>query len=51
VASSSGLDAPPEFVDCHIEEVQFDTDTKGTSYGSHLVTFDPGREPEIEDDA
>ena len=33
------------------EEVEFDTDTKGTSDGSHLITFDPRREPEIEDNA
>ena len=46
-----GLDAPPEFVHRHIEEVQFDTDTKAASYGSHLVTFDPRRKPEIEDNA
>jgi hypothetical protein len=46
-----GFDAPPEFVHGHIEEVQLDTDTKSTSDGSHLVTFDPCREPEIEDDA
>ena len=46
-----GLDAPPEFVHRHIEEVQFDTDTKATSHGSHLVTFDPHRDPKIEDDA
>ena len=31
--------------------MQFDTDTKATSHGSHLVTFDPRPEPEIEDDA
>jgi hypothetical protein len=37
----SGLDASPEFVHRHIEEVQFDTNAKATSNGSHLVTFDP----------
>jgi hypothetical protein len=31
--------------------VQFDADTKATSSGSHLVTFDPRPEPKIEDDA
>ena len=31
--------------------MQFDADTKATSHGSHLVTFDPRPEPEIEDDA
>jgi hypothetical protein len=31
--------------------VQFDADTKTTSYGSQLVTFGPRPEPEIEDDA
>src|SRR5690348_3995281 len=47
----SGLKAPPEFVSTHIEEVQFDADTKATGRGSHLVTFDPRPEPKIEDDA
>src|SRR4029077_925854 len=32
------------------KEVQFDGDTKGTSRGSHFVTFDPRPEPKIEDD-
>ena len=45
-----GLDAPPEFVHRHIEEMQFDTDTKATSCGSHLVAFDPHRDPKVEDD-
>ena len=45
------LDAPPEFVSRHIEEVQFNGDTKATSRRSHLVTFDPRPEPKIEDDA
>ena len=45
------MDAPPEFVGRHVEVVQFDTDTKAASDGSHLVTFDPRPEPEIEDDA
>jgi len=45
------LDTPPEFVGRHVEVVQFDTDTKAASHGSHLVTFDPRPEPEIEDDA
>jgi hypothetical protein len=31
--------------------VQFDANTKATSRGSHLVTFDPRPESEIEDDA
>ena len=31
--------------------MQFDADTKATSHGSHLVTFDPRPEPKIEDDA
>jgi hypothetical protein len=31
--------------------VQFDTDTKPTSGGSHLVTFDSRPEPKVEDDA
>jgi hypothetical protein len=31
--------------------VQFNTDTKATSRGSQLVTFDPRPEPKIEDDA
>jgi hypothetical protein len=31
--------------------VQFDADTKATSHGSHLVTFDPRPESKIEDDA
>lgn len=47
----SGLDAPPEFVSRDVEEVQFNGDTKATSRGSHLVTFDPRPEPKIEDDA
>ena len=45
------LDTSPEFVSRHVEVVQFDTDTKAASHGSHLVTFDPRPEPEIEDDA
>ena len=49
--SSSGTRCAAEFVHRHIEEVQFDTDTKATSYGSHLVAFDPRREPEVEDNA
>ena len=31
--------------------MQFDADTKATGHGSHLVTFGPRPEPEIEDDA
>ena len=31
--------------------MQFDADTKATSHGSHLVTFDLRLEPKIEDDA
>ncbi len=31
--------------------MQFDADTKATSHGSHLVTFDPSPEPKVEDDA
>ncbi len=46
----SGLDTSPEFVRSHVKEVQFDGDTKGTSRGSHFVTFDPRPEPKIEDD-
>ena len=46
-----GLDAPPKFVHWRIEEVQFDTDANGTSYGSHLVTLDSRREPEVKDNA
>jgi hypothetical protein len=45
------LNAPPEFVGRHFEVMQFDADTKATSHGSHLVTFAPRPEPEIEDDA
>src|SRR5215217_6413896 len=45
------LDAPPEFVGRYIEVVQLDVDTKTTSCGSHLVTFDPPPQPEIEDAA
>ena len=40
-------DTPPELVGV----VQFGTHTKAASRGSHLVTFDPRPEPEIEDDA
>ena len=47
----SGLDAPPEFVRRHLEEVQFNGDTKATRRGAHLVTFDARPEPKIEDDA
>jgi len=46
----SGLDTSPEFVRSHVKEVQFNGDTKGTSRGSHFVTFDPRPEPKIEDD-
>ena len=46
-----GLDAPPKFLGRHVEVVQFHADTKATSRGSHLVTFDPRPEPKIEDDA
>ncbi len=46
-----GLDSPPEFVDGHVEVVQFDTHSEVTSHGSHLVTFDPCPEPEVEDHA
>jgi hypothetical protein len=45
------LDAPPEFVGRCIEVVQFDVDAKATSCGSHLVTFAPRPESEIDDDA
>ena len=45
------LDAPPKLVGRHLDVVQFDADTKATSHGSHLVTFDPRPEPKIEDDA
>ena len=31
--------------------MQFDADTKATGHGSHLVTFDPRPETEIEHDA
>jgi hypothetical protein len=34
-----------------VDVAQFDTDTKATSHGSHLVAFDARPEPEIEDDA
>src|SRR5262249_48726924 len=46
-----GLDPPPELIGRHVEVVQFDSDTETTSHGSHLVTFDPRPEPEIEDHA
>ncbi len=46
----SGLDTPPQFVGRHVEVVQFDTDAKTTSRGSHLVTFDPCPQPKVEDD-
>lgn len=46
-----GLDAPPEFAGRRVEEVQFDADTKATSHGAHLVTFDPRPKPKIENDA
>jgi hypothetical protein len=44
------LDTPPEFVGRHVEVVQFDTDTEAAGHRSHLVTFDPRPEPEIDDD-
>jgi hypothetical protein len=45
------LDTPSEFVGRNVDVVQFDTDTKAASHGSHLVAFDPRPEPEIDDDA
>jgi hypothetical protein len=45
------LDAPPEFVSRHVDEVQFNGDAKATSRGSHLVAFGPRPEPKIEHDA
>ncbi len=31
--------------------MQFDTDTKTATHGSHLVAFDPRPQPKIENDA
>ena len=45
------LDAAPQLVDRHVEVVQLHADTEATSLGSHLVTFHPSPEPEVEHDA
>ena len=45
------LDTSPEFFGRYVEVVQFDTDAKTASDGSHLVTFTLRPKPEIEDDA
>jgi hypothetical protein len=45
------LDSSPELVGRHVEIVQLDADSKAASHQSHLVTFAPRPEPEIEDDA
>ena len=44
------MNAPPELVDRHIEEMQLDADTKATSHRSHLVSFASRPEPKIEND-
>ena len=46
-----GLDASPELIDGHIEEVQLDANAKGTSRGSELVAFRSRPDPEVENDA
>lgn len=51
VASSSGLNAQPKFVDRCVKVVQFHTDAEGAGCGSHIVAFASCPESKINDDA